>query len=333
MEKLKNNSELFELFKLISHKSAVVIAHRGACGYLPEHTLPAKSLAYAMGADFLEQDVVASRDDELIVLHDIHLDRVTNVAEVFPSRARADGRFYARDFDLAELRGLRVWERMNPDGSAVFPDRFPTRSGYFQMHSLRDEFAFVAGLNRSSNRSVGIYPEIKRPAWHREEGIDIAPLMLALLAEFGYESATDLVFLQCFDDAELRHIRGELGCQLRLIQLIADNSWGEAVTDFDAMRTEEGLARLAQTVDGIGPWLMHLYETGPSGPESTGLVERAKQAGLLVHPYTFRQDSLPDGFDDFEVLLRYAVCDLGADGVFTDFPDVARRGIEAFGPR
>lgn len=328
---------------MISRSSPVIIAHRGACGYLPEHTLPAKSLAYAMGADYLEQDVVASRDGELIVLHDIHLDRVSDVQQAYPDRARADGRYYVRDFDLAELRTLRVWERMNPDGTAVFPDRFPARSGYFQMHSLRDELEFVAGLNRSSEGSsarsltrssrdsVGIYPEIKRPAWHRQEGVDIAPLMLDLLAEFGYESAADDVFLQCFDDAELRRIRKDLGSQLRLVQLIADNSWGEADTDFDAMRTADGLATLAETVDAIGPWLMHVYRNGDSGPESTGLVEHAKREGMQVHPYTLRLDSLPEGFDDFQTLVRYVARDLGADGLFTDFPDVARRALEPKG--
>ena len=94
----------------------LIIAHRGASGYLPEHTLEAKALAFGMGADYLEQDVVASRDDQLIVLHDIHLDRVSDVAERFPDRQRADGRFYARDFDLKEIQSLRAWERMNGGG-------------------------------------------------------------------------------------------------------------------------------------------------------------------------------------------------------------------------
>ena len=101
----------------------VVIAHRGACGYLPEHTRAAKALAYAMGADYLEQDVVASRDDELIVLHDVHLDRVTDVASRYPNRARRDGRFYVRDFDLNEIKTLRVHHRRNADGSPVYRGR------------------------------------------------------------------------------------------------------------------------------------------------------------------------------------------------------------------
>ena len=109
--------------------SPIVIAHRGASGYLPEHTLAAKAMAHAMGAGFIEQDVVLSRDGAAIVLHDIHLDSTTNVAQCFPDRARTDGRFYAIDFDLQEIRQLRVHERTHLDvkrnGLAVFTERFP----------------------------------------------------------------------------------------------------------------------------------------------------------------------------------------------------------------
>ena len=116
----------------MTEATTAIIAHRGASGYLPEHTLESKALAYQMGATYLEQDVVASRDDQLIVTHDIHLDGVTNVAERFPERRRGDGRYYVRDFDLSELRTLNVHERRQEDGqSAVFARRFPTDSGRF----------------------------------------------------------------------------------------------------------------------------------------------------------------------------------------------------------
>ena len=135
----------------------VVIAHRGASGYLPEHTLAAKKLAFEMGSDYLEQDIVASRDDALLVLHDIHLDRISDVAEKFPDRHRADGRFYARDFDLDEIRQLQAWERMKADGTAVYPGRYPARTADFRIHTLAEEFELIAALNDRMDlgRSIG----------------------------------------------------------------------------------------------------------------------------------------------------------------------------------
>jgi glycerophosphoryl diester phosphodiesterase len=303
-----------------------IIAHRGASGYLPEHTLPAKALAYAMGADFLEQDVVATRDDELVVLHDIYLDRVTDVAERFPGRARKDGRYYVRDFDLAEIRCLGVTERVDDEGLAVYPDRFPAGCGRFAVHTLTEELAFVNGLNRATGGTTGVYPEIKRPAWHRAQGIDLAGAMLEVLAAHGYQGPDDPVYVQCFDVDEVRRLRGALGCRMRLVQLIGDNSWKEAATDYDRLCSEAELAELARIADAIGPWVNKLYTPNADGapPRSTGLVERARNAGLLVHPYTFRVDDLAPGFGSFEAMLRYFCTDLAVDGLFTDFPDRVR---------
>jgi glycerophosphoryl diester phosphodiesterase len=305
----------------------LIVAHRGASGYLPEHTLEAKALAYAQGADFLEQDVVVSRDDQLIVLHDIHLDRVTDVAEAFPDRHRDDGRFYVRDFDLAELQSLRVWERFTEAGSgvAVFPQRFPARYGRFRIATLEDELQMVRGLNRASGRQVGIYPEIKLPEWHRGEGVDLSELLLDMLARFDYRTADHPVFVQCFDAAELVRVRREFGCRLRLIQLLGENDWGESGTDYDRARTDAGLRELAQTVDGIGPWIGQLYTLAPIDGEavSTGLTARARAAGLQVHPYTFRADALAPGFASFEDMVHWFANTLGIDGLFTDFPDLA----------
>ncbi len=152
-----------------------VIAHRGASGYLPEHTLPAKALAYGLGADFLEQDVVLTKDRHPIVLHDIHLDTVTDVADRFPERARADGRYYALDFTLAEIKTLAVHERWDhKNRQPVFAGRFPSENR-LSVPTLAEEIELVQGLNTSTGRDVGIYPEIKKPAWHREQGYDIQP--------------------------------------------------------------------------------------------------------------------------------------------------------------
>lgn len=301
----------------------VVIAHRGASGYLPEHTLPAKALAFAMGTDYLEQDVVATRDDELVVLHDIHLDRVTDVAMLYPDRKRADGRYYVRDFDFTELRRLTVHERCDAEGSPVYPGRFESAGETFRIHSFGEELEFVRSLQAAHGRAVGIYPEIKRPEWHCKEGIDITAKFLRVLADFGYQDHADPVYVQCFDARELRRVRYELGCRMKLIQLIGENSWGEASTNYDALRSQRGLERLARVVDGIGPWLNRLYRIKRSDARihSTGLVRRAHKAGLAVHPYTFRADDLPDGFATFDALVTFCVGELSIDGLFSDFPD------------
>jgi len=296
----------------------IVIAHRGASGYLPEHCLPAKALAYAMGADYPEQDVVASRDDELVVLHDLYLDRVSNVAQKYPTRARADGRFYVRDFDMAELGSLSMWERFRADGSAVFPNRFPVGEGSFRIHTLQEELQFLQDINTSTGGGVGCYPEIKRPAWHRQQGVDIAPALLQVLTEFGYSTRDDAAFVQCFNEEELVRIRGELECELRLVQLIDDEN----------LPCANGLARLSATVDAIGPSISQLYRLHHGEIEPTSLANDAKRFGLEVHPYTFRRDDIPNGFDDFDALLEYFVTDLRVDGLFTDFADLVCRKLD-----
>ena len=301
----------------------VVIAHRGASGHAPEHTLAAKALAYTMRADYLEQDIVATADDALVVLHDIHLDRVTDVAAYFPERCRKDGRYYARDFTLGEIKTLRVHERTDAQGRPVYAGRFRSSDEVFRVQTLAEELAFIARLVETHGRPVGVYPEIKRPAWHREQGVDITPLVLDVLSDFGYCRHSDAVYLQCFDAAELRRIRHELDCPLKLVQLIGENSWGEAPTDFNALRSKRGLRTLARTVDAIGPWVNRLYRLRSRDGNLTpsGLVARAHGAGLAVHPYTFRADDLPQGFATFESLLTYCTRQLSVDGLFTDFPD------------
>ncbi len=310
----------------------LIIAHRGASGYLPEHTLAAKALAYGMGADCLEQDVVATRDGELVVLHDIHLDRVTDVAERFPARKRPDGRFYVIDFDLAELKLLKVHERRDASGTQpVYPQRFPTDLGAFQIVSLREELEMIHGLNKATGRRVGIYPEAKRPAWHRGEGIDLAALLVDILSEHGYRTRQDAAWLQCFDATELRRVREELGCKLKLVQLIGENSWNESATDYETLKTPAGLREIAAYADGVGPWLGQLYTLAEidGQPVSKGLVTAARSAGLVVHPYTFRADDLMPGFVSFESMVHWFVSSLGIDGLFTDFPDRARAALGA----
>lgn len=315
-----------------THEKPLIIAHRGASGYLPEHTLEAKALAFGMGADFLEQDIVATADDELVVLHDIHLDRVTDVEARFPSRDRDDGRYYVRDFSLTELRTLNVHERRHADGSAVFAKRFPTTLGRFQIATFDEELDMIEGLCRSSGRPVGIYPEIKAPAWHREEGVDITMLVLRALERHGYDERADPVYLQCFDATELRRVRQNLDSDLKLVQLVGEGS--EAGTDYRRMRTAEGLRDTATYADGIGPPFSQLYSLADidGHPVSTGLVTAAHDAGLVVHPYTFRADVPVSGFTTLDEMVDWFAGTLKVDGFFTDFPDLVRdalRGVKS----
>jgi glycerophosphoryl diester phosphodiesterase len=299
----------------------VVIAHRGASGYLPEHTRPAKVLAHLMGADFLEQDVVATRDDQLIVLHDIHLDAVTDVTVKYPGRARADGRFYVRDFDLDEIRSLSAWERMQADGSAVYPGRYPARTGHYRVHTFAEEMQLINRLNKATGRRAGIYPEIKSPAWHREEGLDLSPLVLQQIQQFEGADDPSLVYVQCFDDAEVQRLKRDLDCRWPIVQLIGLNEWQEAATDYVELSSPAGLARVASVADGIGPHLSYLYSPAAGRVKPTSLVADAHALGLVVHPYTFRSDDLPPEFDSLEALVRFCVIEQQIDGLFTDFTD------------
>ncbi len=310
-----------------SFPTPLVIAHRGASAYLPEHSLEAKALAHAMGADYLEQDVVLSRDGVPVVLHDIHLEPTTDVELRFPTRRRADGHFYALDFDLDELRSLRLHERSYRDDGGIerahYPGRFPLGQGTFRLPTLREEIEMIDGLNRSSGRAAGLYIELKAPNWHAAQGYDIASAVLAVLSDTGYAQRADRVYLQCFDDLTLLRLKREFRTPLPLIQLIGENSWGEdSEADYSAMQSDAGLARIASYAAGIGPWIPQVVAIDGGVLRSTGLSQRAQSQGLQVHPYTLRADELPAGVQDFEALQRALFVDAGVDGAFSDFPDL-----------
>lgn len=304
----------------------VLIAHRGASGYLPEHTLEGKALAIQMGADFVEQDVVLSKDNVPFVTHDITLEEVTDVAERYPGRERTDGRYYVLDFTAAELRMLSRHERVE-DGKVAYPRRFPLNASHFVMVSLAEEIEFVQGLNKSTGRSVGLYTEVKRPAWHREQGRDISKIVLDMLAHYGYTKRTDPVYFQCFDADENKRVRRQLHSDLKIIQLIGDNSEHESPTDFNAMKTELGMADVATYADGIGPSINHLVQwPAPGGPvHMTPLGALAKKNHLLIHPYTLRVDALPKNAPSADAVLDALTQQVKVDGLFSDFPDVVAR--------
>jgi glycerophosphoryl diester phosphodiesterase len=291
----------------------IVIAHRGASGYLPEHTMAAKAMAYAMHPDFIEQDLVLSKDNVPIVIHDIHLGDITDVAQKFPNRSRNDDRFYVIDFTYKELLQLNVLERFNRiTKKVVFPNRFPLGKSHFYLHSLQDEIELIQGLNKSTGNNIGIYPEIKNPEFHRESGKDISKIVLEILDDYGYRTKSDNCILQCFDAAELERIRTELNSDLFLVQLIG---W----------EIEDGqLENYRKYADGIGPSIKHLIIGFDENKNViySDLVKDAHALDLKVHAFTFRADQL-GGIPSFEKLLELGFYGANVDGVFTDFPDRA----------
>lgn len=290
--------------------SKVVVAHRGASGYLPEHTMEAKAMAYAMHPNFIEQDLVLSKDNVPIVIHDIYLDDVTNVARVFPDRKRIDGRYYVIDFTFQELQKLQVTERFDPQtGNQFYPKRFPKEKAYFTLHSLQQEIELIQGLNQSTGKQIGIYPEIKNPAFHHQNGKDIAKITLDILSKYDYTEKSDQCILQCFDAEEMERIRKVLHSKLFLVQLIESDT------------ATKRLEHYASYADGIGPWYRQiLANKNKEQWEFTSLVEDAHQLNLVVHPYTFRADQLEE-FSSFEEMLQVMLVEAKADGAFTDFPD------------
>ncbi len=273
----------------------LVIAHRGASGYLPEHTLAAYAAAYFMGADVIEPDVVLTSDGVPICSHDITLDETTDVADKFPGRARDDGKHYAIDFTLAEIKTL---ERLGREGRVRMPG--------LTIPTLAEMIELVRALNARTGGTVGIIPEAKQPAFHRDEGSPIEEPLVSTLASFGYTDRNDPCAIQCFDLNALSTIRHDLACDLSLAFVFGEDP---------GMPT---LQRAADFCDAFGPKFQLLTESpvvmaafSPGGP-----LER-----FGLYPWTFGED---------EASTREAFR-LGVAGLFTDFTDVglsARRTSE-----
>ena len=327
----------------------LIIAHRGASGYLPENTLAAKAVAHAQGADYWETDVQATRDGELVVLHDLHLEGLSDVQTVFPDRAREDGHFYVIDFTLAELRTLNLTERIVsdvPGGIATYPNRFPPGKSRFQIHTLAEEIEFLQGLNKSFQREVGLYLELKAPWFHEDVGFDLCQAALDTLKRYGYTKKSDAVILETFDAQALQRIKQSLMPQmqmdLRLGQLVGYNEWqttcerdaaGNWVTvDSDWMLTPTGLEKIATYADGVGVAISLLY-ANPVNPENNTVpqpaawIGKAREEGLVIHTYTLRADALPAFAANVDVMHDWLLSVAGVDGVFTDFPDLMVRFV------
>lgn len=304
----------------------IIIAHRGASGYLPEHTLACKAMAYAMEPDYIEQDIVLTKDDRAIVIHDRFLDTVSNVAELYPDKKRDDGRYYAIDFTLKEIQTLRIHERVHPGThDPIYPNRFPeTAITSFQIPTFEEEIEMIQGLNKSSGKNIGIYPELKGPAFHKREGKKIEEVVLGVLMKYGYTGRDSNCCVQCFEPDSIKYMRETLKSDLKMVQLVGDNTWEESPgVDYHHMLTPDGLDDVARYADAIGPWIGHIVcDMGKEqDPRITSLVKLAHERNLGIHAFTFRSDSMPMYAHSFDDMLDIFYIKMGIDGIFTDFPD------------
>ena len=319
----------------VTGPAPLVIAHRGASGYRPEHTLASYALAIEQGADVIEPDLVMTKDGVLVARHENEIDETTDVARRFPERRRAktiDGvtrtGWFVEDFTLAELKTVRARERL-AFRSAAF-------DGRFEVPTFEEVLALVREREAALGRRIGLYPETKHPAYHEALGLPITDRLLEVLDRWGYGTPDDPVFIQSFETGNLRRARSRT--RLRLVQLIeatgrpADfTAAGDRRTYRDLVRPE-GLREVADWADGIGPdkgLVQPLDGKGGLLPP-TSLVADAHRAGLFVHVWTVRADSafLPAGYHGDPLAEYRRLADLGVDGYFTDFPDLARRAAE-----
>ena len=328
-----------------SEQTALIIAHRGASGYVPEHTLAAYALAVLQGADYIEPDLVMTRDGQLVARHDNELGLTTDIAQrpEFAARKRTqtvDGQslegWFSEDFTLAELKTLRAIERI--------PQVRPSNTrfdGQFQIPTLQEIIDLVRRMELSQQRVIGLYPETKHPTHFQQLGLAMEKPLLAVLKRNGYDSAEAPVYIQSFEVENLKTLSGLTS--VRLIQLLwVDGQPFDQQTlgnelSYLQMITPAGLKAIASYASGIGPEKSMVIPRDAAGKLSkpTALVRDAHAAGLKVHPYTFRAENnfLPDdlrsGSDpaergDIDAELR-AFLASGIDGLFIDQPDIAVR--------
>lgn len=296
-------------------RDKIVIADCGASGSLPEHTLAAYAgLTYGPGANYIKQGVAMTKEGVPIALHDITLEGTTNAEEIFPRRARSDGHWYAADFTLEEIRRLRVRKRRE--------NRFHRDSSGFTVPTLEAAIQMIQALNRLTGYHVGIYPEIKNPAFHHNEGLPIERVLLTLLHEYNYRGPNANVFVPSFDPDSLKFMRFTLGTRLPLVQLIGSGS------AYDWLATDTGLGDIVSYAKGIGPNKRRIEDTQGHSVKNNALLGSAHARGLVVHPYTYCADEVPPAYDSLREELAQFYYFYDVDGVFTDHPDIAVRVTE-----
>ena len=342
--------------------SPLVIGHRGASGFVPEHTLQSYRLAIKLGADYIEPDLVATKDGVLIARHEPIIGDSdpattgdsTNVGDhpEFASRETTkmlDGvattGFWASDFTLAEIKTLGA--RQTRGGR---PTEF---NGKFKIPTLQEVIDLAKRESQAgAARTIGIYPETKHPTFHQGLGLPLEARLVKVLKRNGLNNRKSPVFIQSFEQANLKQLNTMT--PVRLVQLVDANDtdangnptyappfdrpydWTvSGRTDlFSFFATNAGLDEIKTYADGIGPWKVYIIPTAGGGGGAvfppTDLIARAHARRLLVHTWTFRDDAFPTGYPGGPVEEYLAFYRLGIDGVFSDFPDTACAAREIF---
>ena len=341
-------------FATLDGKAPLIIGHRGASAVRPEHTLEAYRVAIEQGADYIEPDLVSTRDGVLVARHENEISGTTNVAALpqFAGRRTTktiDGAavsgWFTEDFTLTELKTLRARERI--------PRVRPANTGFddrFEIPTLEEIIELARQQSRETGRVIGIYPETKHPSYFKAIGLPLEKTLVALLHRAGYRERESPVFIQSFEVANLKELRTLT--KLRLVQLVNDKDRpydfvlaGDARTYADLV-TEAGLADIARYADAVGPNKSLVIPRDAAGRlgAPTRLVERAHRAGLAVHPWTFRPENefLPVEYrraagggnpaatetgDAAGELRRFIAT--GIDGFFTDLPEAGAAALRA----
>lgn len=292
----------------------IVIAHRGASGHRPEHTLEAYALAVQMGADYIEPDLVSTKDGVLVARHENEIGGTTDVAVRFPGRRRSkviDGDtitgWFTEDFTLAEMRTLRAKERL--------PFRSHAYDGRFSVPTFDEILALADSLGRVRGRVVGVYPETKHPTYFRGIGLPLEPALLRSLFAHGLDRRDAPVFIQSFEDGNLRALRPQT--KVPLVYLLSQGPLSAAT-----------LRDISTFADAVGVNQRMLVDADSAATPTT-LVRDAHAVGLKVHVWTLRSESVflarrygGDPLAEVREMQR-----LGVDGIFGDFPDVVVKGL------
>lgn len=328
----------------------ILIAHRGASGYRPEHTLESYSLAIEQGCDFIEPDLVLTKDGHLICRHENDISETTNIAEKSEFAGRKttkiiDGEthngWFSEDFTLAEIKTLRCKERL--------PQIRPQNTKYdgkYEIPTFAEVLELRERASKAKGRTIGVYPETKHPSYFLTQNLEYDGALLDHLGRFGIDGFEAPVFIQSFEVENLKRL--SLKTKARLIQLMSkdDGPWDSQSSisrTYQSMISAQGLNEIAKYAYGIGPEKVMIIEPDNDGYRTTDFVMNAHAAKLKLHPWTFRAENrfMINAFKssvshDYEAKVGNIGAEIkaflkaGIDGLFSDNPDLARAAIDEY---